>query len=86
MGLYVFVLDWTHKEQHERTLEFPLKIKGYVSLNDLLLNDKLKNSVYCRAVRHPTSCKRSAPRTNTLSHTPQKCTFSRKSSKITGKF
>ena len=31
MGLYVFVLDWVHKNVHDKQLEIPLKIKGYVS-------------------------------------------------------
>ena len=33
MGLYVFALDWSHKDFHDRTISIPLKIKGYVSFN-----------------------------------------------------
>ena len=31
MGLYVFALDWSHKNRESGHLEIPLKIKGYVS-------------------------------------------------------
>ena len=34
MGLYVFALDWSHKNKAENSIEIPLKIKGYVSLHE----------------------------------------------------
>ena len=41
MGLYVFALDWSHKDFHDRTISIPLKIKGYVSITMACMDFKI---------------------------------------------
>lgn len=42
MGLYVFALDWSHKDFHDRTISIPLKIKGYFIVEQFVTKHHIK--------------------------------------------
>lgn len=42
MGLYVFVLDWVHRNKHEKEIHIPLKIKGYFIIEQFVTKTHIR--------------------------------------------